>query len=113
MALTTAERLRDLLGEPIPTAGTDADTLFNDEQIEGLLSDAGGDLDRAAYEGWRIKAAHFVSLVDVTDGNASRAMSDMLDHAERMIRMYFRSSSGPTEGRTRIGRIVRVDSQPS
>ena len=110
MALTDAERLRGLLGEPVPEGGTQADTLFTDETIADLLTQANGSLDRAAYEGWRYKAAHFANLVDVTEGNSSRAMSDLRDHAESMVRLYLRSSSGPTEGRTRIGRIRRESS---
>lgn len=107
MALTAADRLRNMLGEPIPEGGTAADTLFTDEQIADFLDQGGGDVERAAYEGWRVKAAHFANLVDVTDGNASRAMSDLLGHANDMVKIYLRASGGPTEGRTRIGRIVR------
>lgn len=108
MALTDVNRLRELLGEPIPEDGTESDTLFTDERLEDLLTVANDDLDRAAFEGWRIKAAHFANLVNVTDGNAVRQMSDLLDHADKMVKYYLRSSSGPTEGRTRIGRIVRT-----
>lgn len=107
MALTADHKLRALLGESIPDGGTAADTLFSDEEIETLLADANDDLDRAAYEGWRQKAASLANLVNVTDGNASREMGKLLDNAEKMVRIYLRSSSGPTEGRTRIGRIVR------
>lgn len=110
MALTDAERLRGLLGEPVPEGGTQNDTLFTDEVINDLLLKANGDLDRAAFEGWRHKAAHFANLVDVTEGNSSRAMSDLLKNAESMVRYYLRSSSGPTEGRTRVGRIRRSES---
>jgi len=107
MALTDVNRLRDLLGEPIPEDGTQADTLFTDERLKDFLDLAGGDVERAAFEGWRAKAAQLANLVDVADGNASRKMSDLLDNAEKMVRYYQRSSAGPTEGRTRIGRIVR------
>ena len=107
MALTDVDRLRDLLGEPIPDGGTESDTLFTDERLNDFLQIAGGDLERAAFEGWRAKAAQLAGLVDVTDGNASRKMGELLTNAETMVRYYQRSSAGPTEGRTRIGRIVR------
>lgn len=107
MALTDVTRLRDLLGEPIPDGGTEDDTLFTDERLRDFLLLANNDVERAAFEGWRAKAAQLANLVDVTDGNASRKMSDLLDNAEKMVRYYQRSSTGPTEGRTRIGRIVR------
>lgn len=108
MALTDADRLRGLLGEPIPEGGSADETLFSDTEIQDLLIQAGGNLDRAAYEGWRNIAAHWAQLVNTADGNASRAMSDLHDHALKMVALYARSSSGPTEGRTRIGRITRA-----
>ena len=107
MALTDVNRLRDLLGEPIPDGGTEADTLFTDDRLKDFLQLANNDVERAAFEGWRAKAAQLANLVDVADGNASRKMSDLLDNAQTMVKFYQRSSTGPTEGRTRIGRIVR------
>lgn len=101
-------QLRKLLGEEIPEGGTPEDTLFSDEELQLLLDSNPGNLERAAYDGWKTKAAHFANLVDVTDGNASRAMSDLMDNADKMVKMYQRSSAGPTEGRTRIGRIRRT-----
>lgn len=108
MAMTRTAELRNLLGEPIPADGDASDTLFTEEDIAHLLSENPGNIERAAYEGWRIKAAHFSNLVDVTDGNASRAMSDLYGNADKMVKLYQRSSSGPTEGRTRVGRIRRT-----
>lgn len=107
MALSDASRLRTLLGEVIPPAGSAADTMFSDAQILDFLALGNDDIERAAYEGWRAKAANFANLVDVTEGNASRKLSDLLDHANNMVKLYSKSSSGPTEGRTRIGKIVR------
>ena len=105
MALTDAGRLRGLLAEVIPPGGSANETLFSDEDIEDLLEQTGGNLDRAAYEGWRRKAAEYADLVNVTEGNSSREMSDLHEHALEMIAYYGRSRFGPTEGRTRIGRI--------
>lgn len=107
MPITDADRLRDLLGEAIPEGGDESDTLFTDEKIDDLLSTANGDVERAAYEGWRVKAAQLSDLVDLTEGNASRAMSDAHAHALDMVKHFQRASGGPTEGRTRIGRIRR------
>jgi hypothetical protein len=101
MALTEAERLRALLND------TDPDhPVVSDEQIEDLLEES-SDLERAALGGWRIKAAYYADLIDITEGNASRKMSQLHDHAMNMIKSYAGSRGGPTEGRTRIGRIVR------
>lgn len=107
MPLTAASRLRSLLGEEIPPGGADTDTRFTDEKIEDLLARFGGNLDAAAYEGWRIKAGIFANLVDVADGNSQRAMSDLRDHAERQMKIYERSGGTPA-GRTRIGKIRRA-----
>lgn len=100
------EELRLKLGEAIPTGGVEGDTLFTDQQLKKLI-EAAPFLDRAAYEGWRIKAANYANLVNVTDGAASREFSDLLDNARQMVSSYDRSQAGPTAGRTRVGRIVR------
>lgn len=108
MALSDSARVRLLLGESIPPGGSANDTMFTEAQIADFLDLGNGSVERAVYEGWRAKAANFASLVDVTEGNASRAFSDLLKHANDMVKTYARSSSGPTEGRTRIGKIVRL-----
>lgn len=108
MPLSDIDKLRDMLGEPIGEGQSESDTLFQNITLQGLITDANGNLERAAYEGWRLKAAHFANLVDVVDGNAARSMSDLYDHADKMIKVYQRASAGPTEGRARIGRIVRT-----
>ena len=107
MAISDSERLRLLLGEQIPDTGRPEDTLFSEAEIAQLLTDANGDFDRAAYEGWRLKAAIFANLVDVTEGNASRAQSDLHAKALDMMKVYARATEGPTEGRTRVGKLVR------
>lgn len=101
MALTDAERLRALLSD------TDPDSyVVTDDQIDDLLAE-GADIERAALGGWRIKAAYYSRLVDITEGNAARKMSQLFDHAQQMIKLYSGSRGGATEGRTRIGKIVR------
>jgi hypothetical protein len=101
MALTDEERLRALLSDE------DADNyVVSDDQITDLLSES-SDVERAALGGWRIKAAYYSKLVDITEGNASRKMSQLFDHATDMVKLYSGSRTGPTEGRTRIGKIVR------
>lgn len=107
MALTPAQRLRHHLGEVIPEGGADTDTMFRDEIIDDLLENNRGVIELAALEGWRLKAAEAANLVDVTEGNAQQKMSQLREHAENMIKLYLRSSTGPTEGRARIGRVTR------
>lgn len=107
MATSESDRLRGLLGERKPPGGSDTDTLFTDVQIQELIDGAGGDLERAAYEGWRTKQAEFANLVDTSEGNAQRKMGQLRDHADSMVKLYSRAAGGNTEGRTRVGRIVR------
>jgi hypothetical protein len=107
MALDPSDRLRSMLGEDIPDGGSAADTMFSDLEIADLLETFPENLERAAYEGWRVKAARLASLVDSTEGNSQHKFSQLRTNAEEMIKLYTRTSSGPTEGRTRVGRIVR------
>lgn len=106
MPITPEMELRQMLGEDIPVGGSEADTLFSDEEIVDFIL-KNPDLERAAVQGWRVKAARLSNLVDNTEGNVQRKFSQLLDNANDMIRLYLRSSGGPTEGRTRVGRIRR------
>lgn len=106
MALTQNEKLRQLLGETVPPGGSYNDTLFTDEEIDEFVDEA-PDLERAAYEGWRVKAAKLSTLVDTTEGNSQKKFSQLLENALDMVKVYQRSAGGPTEGRTRIGRARR------
>lgn len=112
MPLTSSEKLRQLLGEQVPEGGAEADTLFTDEEIEDLLEGvADGDKDameRAVYQGWRVKAAKLSNLVDTTEGNVQRKFSQLLKNAQDMIKLYGRTSGGNTEGRARVGRARRA-----
>jgi hypothetical protein len=102
---TPMDMLRLYLDDVEPLDGTDP--MFSNAELQATLDAAAGDPERAAIEGWRWKAAKFASLVDVTEGNASRAMSDLQDHALGMVRHFEQSRAGATEGRTRIGSIRR------
>lgn len=107
MPLTDKQKLRQLLGEMTPTGGSEADTLFSEEEIQEFLDDNPESLERAAYEGWRAKAAKLSSLVDTTEGNSQKKFSQLLDNALDMVKVFLKSSEGATEGRTRIGQIRR------
>lgn len=105
MPLTDRELLRELLAD---TADTDEEREFTDTELDDLLERSSQDTERAALEGWKILAARYAQwAVDVTEGNSSRKMSQLLEHATEMIRLYSRASAGPTEGRARVGRIRR------
>lgn len=102
---TSLDLLRLYIDDVMPTDGTDP--MFSDDELQKVLDDANGNPERAAIEAWRWKAAKYAALVDVTEGNASRAMSDLQDHALAMVNHFAKSTMGPTEGRTRIGNIRR------
>lgn len=106
MADSLEVKLRAMLGETIAEDLTEADTLFTDLEISTLVAE-NPTLERAAYEGWRIKAARLGNLVDTTEGNSQRKFGQLQDNAMEMVKLYQRSSDGPTEGRTRIGNIKR------
>jgi hypothetical protein len=97
-------RLRRLIGEKIPDGGSEVDTLF--VELSDII-DAAPDMDRAALDGWREKAAALSNLVDTTEGNSQKKFSQLLDNALDMQKTWSRSSTGPTEGRARVGRIRR------
>lgn len=107
MPLTNTQRLRTLLGEQIPTEGTTSDTMFSTEQIEDFLSRGGGDLNAAAFYGWEAKMGELANLVTTSEGNASRAMSDLHKAAKRMVDHYSAFVTTPGRGHARIGHIRR------
>lgn len=102
---TPMDLLRLYIDDIMPTDGTDP--MFSDADLQFVLDQATGDPERAAVEGWRWKAAKYSALVDVTEGNASRAMSDLQGHALSMVAHFEKSTPGATEGRTRVGSIRR------
>lgn len=103
--LTDANRLRALVGEPVPDGGTAADTLFSTLEVQDLLS-RNGTVDKALGEAWEMKAGKLSTLVDVQDGDQRRALSQAHAHALQMAKFYYdRGSVGPA--RTRIHTITR------
>lgn len=104
-ALTTA-RLRWYIGERIPAGGSDTDTMFTDAELSQLITDAGGNWAAALSDGWSAKAAAYANLVDTAEGTAKRALSDLHQHALKMVEFY---QPGGTGGSTqaRIHTIVR------
>lgn len=106
MALDQITRLRTLLGEPIPPSGADTDTMFTDAQVQDFL-DLTGTLTQAAYVGWLAKAGTYAGLANTTEGNASRAMSDLHVAALKQVKLYKGELAPAVAGRARVGRIFR------
>jgi len=112
MAITDLSRLRRLLGETIPSGGSESDTMFLTEEVTDFLqkgTEANKDfaVEAAAYYGWRAKMAEFANLVNVNEGNAAREMSELHKAAKRMVDQFAGFVPTPSRGRARIGNIVR------
>lgn len=107
MIRTPDELVRALIGEAIPTGGSDTDTMFTDDEISDMLESGFDSPEAAAYYGWREKAANYAALVNVNEGNAARELSDLHRQALRMMDRYAGYVDTPSRGRARIGRIVR------
>jgi hypothetical protein len=105
---TLRGELRLKLGEPSETEGS----LFSDADLNIMLTNSKNIL-RATVAGWESKLAHFSGLVDVTDGAASRKLSQAYENALAMLKYYKgKADSGPDSSsrvRTRVGRIIRRD----
>lgn len=102
---TAVEELRELLGERIPTGGSDADTMFTDARLLDLLNTTES-RDEALAVAWKIKAAEYADLVDTSEGTSKRAMSDLHKHALQMAASYSTEIGGAL-GRTVVHRVSR------
>lgn len=105
MAVTDADRLRNLLGEVIPSGGSASDTLFSDETIEDLL-DRYDTVQSCLAEAWDIKASALADLVDTSEGDSKRAMSQAFKNAQERAK-HFQGSEGSSAPSTRIASITR------
>lgn len=97
--------LRLYVNDPNPTDGTLP--MFTDAELNLALGAYNQNPKRAAAMVWDWKAARAASLVNVTEGNASRDMSDMHAQFLEMLGRAEKARSGPTDGRTTIGKIRR------
>lgn len=110
MADPTAEQLasiRSLLGERIPSGGSEADTLFSADEILAFWTLGEENVLKTVYQGWLAKAAELSNLVDTAEGNYSRKFGQLLEHAQAMVKYYGRISGGDPTVRTRVGTINR------
>lgn len=73
-------RLRRLTNEPTTT-------VYGDLDLSGYI-DGVENVELAAAEVWREKAARYAGLVDTTEGSSSRKMSQLRDAALKMAELY-------------------------
>jgi len=107
MNRTNAEQVRALIGEAIPSGGSDTDTMFTDNEVDDLLELGFGNVRAAAYYGWIEKAANYSNLVNVNEGNAARELGELHRQALRMAERFIGYVPTPSRGRARIGNITR------
>lgn len=107
MNRTNAQQVRSLIGESLPLSGLASDTMFSDDEVLDFLELGSGDVEAAAYYGWREKAANYANLVNVNEGNAARELSDLHRQALRMMDRYVAYIETPGRGRARMGNITR------
>lgn len=105
--LTPEDKLRLLLGEPIPAGGQDTDTMFSDSEIAWFLEEGHDEPKAAAYHGWLAKMANYANLVNVSEGNAARELGELHKGAQRMVERYAGYATTPGRGRAKIGYITR------
>lgn len=105
MAITENSRVRALIGEAIPVGGTEADTLFTDEQIDDLLT-RHTTVSGSLAEAWQMKAAALSDMVDVKEGDSAEHLSQMHKQALEMVKHYS-NQGGVGQPVTRITKIIR------
>lgn len=100
---------REKLGETIAAGGDSSESMFSDNQLTVIL-ERSATIDHALLDGWETKLAHWAGLVTVVDGAATRELSKLMEHGEKMTEYYRRKLNEGVDGirsRTRIGKIVR------
>lgn len=95
--------LRLLIAEPDQTR-------FTDQQLSDAIDAAAGNVNKAAYEVWVMKAASAADLVDMSEGGSSRKMGDLHEQALSMAAHFASEISGAVgDGPkpTRIRKLAR------
>jgi len=92
----TIRRLRSIVAE-------ESQTNYSDSLLDAVLFRNGDDIDLAAAEVWREKAAAYADLVDVNNAGSSRKLSQLYDRAVKQAELHeVEAGAGPTRGaRTR------------
>lgn len=109
VVFSAADLVRQNTGETIPAGGTDADTMFTDDEVLGFLTQCNQLINLSSAAAWRVKAARLSTLVDVQEGNSSRKMSQAYTTAISQAKYYSSLPENPlVMGQTRLGTNRRV-----
>ena len=82
---------------------------LTDEDIAAILDGVEGNINAAVAEAWGVKAAHYSTLVNVSESGSTRNLGDLYKNAMAMQSYYSVAGIQVSAGRTRIGKIVRSD----
>lgn len=101
--------LRRRIGERIPDAGTEADTMFTDVEVTAFIDEASGNLDTATLLAWEAKAAELANLVNVQEGASRRDLGSLHKQALDQVKHWRDVSAGSISSGsgTRIKDITR------
>jgi len=101
--------LRLYLADPTTDAdGNEIQPFLSTPELEQLLAGADDDIYGAAAEGWRIKAARAVELVNSTTDNSTFSLSDIHKHCMLMVDHFSDLSPGGGVGAQLVN--VKLDS---
>lgn len=83
------------------------DSNYTSDDIQSLLDDNGGDTDVVTGIIWRMKAAKFSGLVNITEGPARQELGDLFKNAIKMAEFY-EARAGIGGKPTRVHKIERT-----
>lgn len=86
--LSDIDYLRMLVQEPIPSGGSDADTMFLNEQLVAILNRSSNLMSYAAYTAWSIKTGALLILTDRNDGLSEKKLSQAAVAAQKQANMW-------------------------
>lgn len=69
------------------------ETEYEDDELQAFIDLKAGNLNRAAAHVWRLKAAKYADLVDITEGNSRRSWSKAYQQALDMAAVYERQAT--------------------
>jgi hypothetical protein len=97
--------LRLYLGERVPIGGTDADTFFTDDELNGLLLASEYGVEGAAVIGWAVKAGEFARLIDINESGGDRKLSQKFRNANTQLQYYQGLVETKIANSTAVGRV--------
>lgn len=86
--------LRLLVDDLISDSETEEDARFTDASLDEIFTRSGGNIYRAASEGWTIKAGDYADMVDVDESGSVRKLSQLYKNAKEQANHFFLLGGG-------------------